>query len=122
MITLKNKSTGMIKECVTGYSWTTFFFGVFVPLLRGDLKWAIILFIITILVAACTLGFGVMFVGPIFAYFYNKIFIKSMVEKGFSYADDAAKNYLVRNGIIDAEPVPTETAMVELPSKDINVQ
>ena len=44
MIVLKH-STGLIKECPTGYSWTTFFFGFFVPAFRGDLKWGIIHFL-----------------------------------------------------------------------------
>ena len=42
MIRLKNPQTNVVKECATGYSWTTFFFGMFVPLIRGDLKWAAI--------------------------------------------------------------------------------
>lgn len=100
MITLKNQNTGLVKECSTGYSWTTFFFGIFVPLIRGDLKWAAILFVICLFIGALTLGFGALIVGPVFAYFYNKIFIKAMIEKGYAYADEDSKTYLIKNGII----------------------
>lgn len=101
MIILKHKTTGTIKECTIGYSWTSFFFGVFVPLFRGDIKWAVILLIIGLLIAFPTAGFGAFLVTPVFGYFYNKIFIKELVEKGYTYVDEAGKYYLVSNGIID---------------------
>ena len=104
MIILKQQNTGVLKECTTGYSWTTFFFGGFVPLCRGDLKWAAIFFFMTVLAGVCTAGVGVIFVTPIFAFFYNKVYIKDLVEKGYSYTDEASKYYLVSNGIIGAPP------------------
>ncbi|MBP2629516.1 MAG: hypothetical protein H6Q70_144 [Firmicutes bacterium] len=118
MITLKNKNTGLVKECPTGYSWTTFFFGVFVPLLRGDLKWAAILFFISLLIGIPTLGFGSLLVGPVFAYFYNKIFIKAMIEKRYTYADEDTKSYLISNGIICSEP---EIEIQGEKSKDLTI-
>lgn len=100
MIELKHSTTGVVKEAPTGYSWTTLFFGIFVPLLRGDLKWAIILLLICLVTAFCTAGFGAIFVTPIFGFFYNKIYIKDLIEKGYVYIDEAGKKYLVSNGII----------------------
>ncbi len=40
------------KESYVGFSWTTFFFGPFVPLFRGDFKWFFIM-----LVGLLTLGY-----------------------------------------------------------------
>lgn len=100
MITLQQKGTGVIKECTTGYSWTTFFFGAFVPLVRGDLKWAGILFAICLLVGILTMGMGAFLVPPVFAFFYNKVYIKDLVEKGYIPKDEAGKNFLIGNGII----------------------
>lgn len=100
MIILQNKDTGLTKECSTGFSWTTFFFGVFVPLVRGDLKWAFILFLLTALVGIFTFGIGSFFVGPIFAVFYNKIYIRGLMANGFIPADDSSYNWCVVNGLV----------------------
>ena len=108
MIMLKQKDTGVIKECATGYSWTTFFFGAFVPLVRGDLKWAGILFALCLLAGILTMGFGAFLVPPIFAVFYNKVYIKDLVEKGYAPTDEAGKLFLIGNGIIAPTAFATE--------------
>lgn len=100
MVILKNKETGLTKNCVTGFSWTTFFFGVFVPLVRGDLKWAMILLLLCALVGIFTFGIGAVLVGPIFAGFYNKIYIRHLMSNGFIPADDASYNWCVVNGLL----------------------
>jgi len=37
LIVLKHKQSAPVKKCVTGFSLTTFFFGLLVPLVRGGL-------------------------------------------------------------------------------------
>lgn len=100
MITLRQKESNIVKECSTGYSWTTFFFGMFVPLFRGDLKWAAIFFCICFLVGLFTAGIGSVICGPVFAYFYNKIYITGLVEKGYVAMDELSQDWLVRNGVV----------------------
>ena len=103
MITLKHKDTGALKNCPTGFSWTTFFFGMFVPLIRGDLKWAIILFILAFGIGILTFGIGAVVVGIVFAFKYNNIYIRHLMEKeGYLPADDAARNYCIAEGLISA--------------------
>ena len=74
---------GMIKTVKKGFSWTVFFFGFFVPLIRGDLKWALIMFLTQFLAASVTMGLGVWIASLIFAFFYNKLYIKDLLEKGY---------------------------------------
>lgn len=116
MIILKNKDTGLTKECPTGFSWTVFFFGVFVPLIRGDFKWAAILFALTVLVAIPTIGFGCPLVGPIFAFFYNKTFIRELMSNGFIPADDHSYNWCVVNGLLTGQLISTQTPQTAPPT------
>lgn len=87
-IVLKNDA-GMVKEVKKGWSWTVFFFGLFVPLIRGDLKWFAIMLAISALVGMFTAGIGSLFVGIVFAAVYNKIYIKDLYEKGYRAADES---------------------------------
>ena len=45
---------GAVRVCPVGFSWTMFFFGFFVPLLRGDILW----FILDLIIASLTCTFG----------------------------------------------------------------
>ncbi len=100
MITLRNKDTGLIKECTTGFSWTTLIFGFFVPLIRGDFKWAAILIILSMLAGGPTFGCGAVFVDFIIAFLYNKIYIRNLMERGFVPADEDSRNWCISKGLI----------------------
>lgn len=90
MIVLVNQ-TGMKKEVPTGYSWTTLLFGCFVPLFRGDGKW----FFIMLVCALITYGIS----NLIFPFFYNDVYIKGLLEKGFFGADKVCKEWLKQNNM-----------------------
>jgi hypothetical protein len=96
---LQNQA-GVTKEVKVGFSWTTFFFGFFPALFRGDLKWAAIMFIMAAVVGTFTLGFGAWIPGIIFSFVYNKIYIKDLLEKGYRPADEATQNELQSRGIV----------------------
>jgi hypothetical protein len=66
---------GEAKIVKTGYSWTTFFFGVFVPIFRGD--W--IGFLIQLALGICTCGFS-WFVVP---FTYNNAYISRLKKQGW---------------------------------------
>ena len=82
MITLKNDA-GITKTVKVGFSWTVFFFGFFVPLFRGDWKWAGIMAISSIVVAMVTYGLGAWVLLLIFAVKYNEWYINDLKEKGY---------------------------------------
>lgn len=81
-----------VKQAPVGFSWTVFLFGFFVPLFRQDWLWGLGLFI-----AACFIG---PLSGIVAAFFYNKVYIKSLLTKGYivrdtpGVSDDYLKNYL----------------------------
>lgn len=74
-ITFRNKETGQYKEATVGFSWTVFFFGFFVPLIRGDMKNAMILLFLGLF----TLG-GI---NIIYAFIYNKIYMQDLISQGY---------------------------------------
>ncbi len=91
---------GMKKQVKVGFSWTTFFFGFFVPLFRGDLKWAAIMFVTTALIGVFTMGFGSLIIGIVFSFIYNKLYIKDLIEKGWTPANEDSSNTLKANNIL----------------------
>ena len=88
---IKNE-LGMVKEIPAFFSWTSLIFGFWVPLLRGDFKWFFIYLILTIF----TYGIGLIVV----AFFYNRKYIESMLEKGYKPKDEKSKSMLIQKGII----------------------
>ena len=89
-LNLKNQF-GAIKTVKLGFSWTMLFFGFFVPLFRGDWKWAILSFLLPF-VTACTSLF-------ILPFLYNKMYIKDLIVKGWTPADDTSANILKAKGL-----------------------
>ena len=88
MKAIMQNPSGMVKEVKKGFSWTGFFFGLCVPLIRGDLKWAAIMFAISLLAGSFTFGLGSLFISLIFAFLYNKLYIKELLEKGYRLAPE----------------------------------
>lgn len=101
MITLRHQDSNAVKKCPTGFSWTTFFFGLFVPLIRGDFKWAAIVFVVFTVISVVTAGIGSFGVNIIFAFLYNKIYIRELMNKGFVPADETSQNWCVTNGLLN---------------------
>ena len=74
-IIFKNPHTGAMKEAPVGFSWTTLLFGFFPALFRVCWKYAAIQFILAML----TMGLS----DIIFAFIYNKLYIKDLIGAGF---------------------------------------
>jgi len=91
-IRLKHSSSGLLKKIPEGFSWTSLFFGWFVPIFRGDFKWCILWLIITIFTA----GIGQI----VMAFTYNKSYLKRMLEKGYIPEDDETMIKLTEKGLI----------------------
>ena len=76
---LKHPQFEVVKTAPVGFSWTVFFFGFFPPIFRGDWKWGLIIFVLAI----CTFGIA----NLIFMFIYNKLFIQSLLDQGFTSID-----------------------------------
>ena len=74
MLVLRNQM-GVMKQVKVGFSWTMLFFGIFVPLVRGDIKW----FFLSIIIVAITGGIAWL----ILPFFYNKAYLHDLMNKGY---------------------------------------
>lgn len=84
-------NAGMGVECPIGFSWTTLFFGFLVPLSRGD--WVGVL----IHLIASALSIGIFWL--IWPFFYNKNYIKRLLERGYMPFSEESSRYLRQYGI-----------------------
>ena len=91
-VRLQQKDSGLTKEVKIGFSWTMLFFGLFVPLIRGDLKWTLLSLIISIVTA----GIGWL----VLPFVYNKLYIKGLLESGYAAADESSKTLMQSKGIV----------------------
>jgi hypothetical protein len=89
-VNLKNERTGQVRQRKLGFSWTTFFFGFFPALFRGDWKWALIIFAVGLV----TLGLSTL----VFMFIYNKLHIRDLLENGYEPADEFSANALRSKG------------------------
>lgn len=81
-IKVKNE-VGNVKEIKIGFSWTVFFFGFFVPFIRGDFKWGLIMLGISIVLSVIGMPFVAPLVGLVFSFLYNKLYARDLFDKGY---------------------------------------
>ena len=74
-LVMEQPNTRHVKEAPLGYSWSMLFFGVFVPVVRSDWKWAFVSFALAI----ATLGLSWL----ILPFLYNAIYAKGLIGEGF---------------------------------------
>jgi len=82
-ILLRHRDSGLSRVGYYGFSWTTFFFGLFPALFRGDFITFIGGFIVLILIGLVTAGFGAWIAVVIWAFFYNRYHLRNLVERGY---------------------------------------
>ena len=83
-IIMQSPTTGVTKKGFYGFSWTTFFFGGFPALFRGDFAIGLVFIILNILT------FGI--AGIIFAFVYNKRYTIKLIEIGYRFAGSPGEN------------------------------
>lgn len=91
-VMLKNPTTGVTKTGFYGFSWTSFFFGGFPALIRGDLAIGLGVLVAGVLFGVLGLGLGWFVVGLIWAFIYNKNYTTRLIEQGYKLADAPERN------------------------------
>lgn len=82
------QKNGITKKVATGFSWKNLFFGCLYPIARGDTKGFFLQFGLAIITAGLC-----WFITP---FFYNKIWLKRLIEDGYKPFNEKAENYLSR--------------------------
>lgn len=81
---LKHPTSKQEIEAPEGFSFTVLFFGVFVSLLRGDLIGTFIMFFAAVITGGLS--------WLVFPFFYNRMYINSLVKKGYVEKSSLPKN------------------------------
>jgi hypothetical protein len=93
VIQLRHKISGALQKGIYGFSWTTLFFGPFVPLFRGDfVALTLYLLVAGFLYLINPTGICASLANAIWAFFYNRIYTKELLWKGYEFADTRYKN------------------------------
>ena len=83
-IYLQKPSTMEIKKVPTGFSWTLFFFGVAVPIIRGDAFFSILYLITTlVLLFSPQLIILIGIIHLVMCFVYNSIYLESLEKSGW---------------------------------------
>ncbi|WQT37212.1 HrgC protein [Helicobacter pylori] len=119
--TINLKKGNLIKKGFVGFSWTTLLFNFWVPIIRGDARWAIVMFIFLFcysFVVVVTIGgmfadtdidkipddeligiflivsLGSIIINIIFAFTYNKQYTTRLLESGYEPTDEYSRGIL----------------------------
>lgn len=88
---MENPQTEARKEAPVGVSWTVLIFGFLPPLLRGDIKWGLVILAFWLFSAGLT--------NIIFMFLYNKLFIQELLGQGYKVRsiDEAERQRVLDN-------------------------
>ena len=83
IVTLQHQETGLVKRTPLGFSWTTLFFGFFPALMRGDIKWSLIMLLTNFLTGGLS--------NFVFPFFYNRVYMNDLLQQGYILASPNEK-------------------------------
>lgn len=87
-LNLRHPVTNVVKEIPEGFSWTTFFFSLFVPISRG--MWGPALLILI------TSGLASLY----YMFTINKLYAQELLEKGYTPASSIDSEKLKAHGLL----------------------
>lgn len=86
-IHMKHEQTGITKYGFYGFSWTSFFFGGFPALFRGDIGYGLAILFGGCLFAAFSHGTLWFLVSVVWAAIYNRHFTHRLLQAGYQFHD-----------------------------------
>lgn len=104
-ITLRHKASGVEKNAFYGFSWTTFFFGIFPALCRGDWLGFFGSLAVHVVLAFLTLGIGNIVFSLVMCFVYNGWHARRLLVAGYEFTgsqdskDRAARALNVAQGV-----------------------
>ena len=101
----KHSTTGVIKECKVGFSWTNFFFGVFVPIARGWYGYAGIMALVYLVTGGLA--------GFVYPFLINKHYAQHLLESGYRPMDEFGIGAVQKMGIA-YQPPAIEAAVTKV--------
>jgi hypothetical protein len=87
-VRLRHPQSGIVKTGYFGFSWTSFFFGGFPALMRGDVWIGLAVLAGSLVASAFSAGLLWFVVGLIWAFIYNKRYTLGLLEQGYVFDDD----------------------------------
>jgi hypothetical protein len=88
-VQMKHKQSNILKNGYYGFSWTSFFFGGFPALLRGDVAYGLGVLVAGLLFGAFSAGLLWFVVGLVWAFIYNKNYTHRLLQSGYDFNDTA---------------------------------
>lgn len=120
MVNLKNETTNQVKQCKLGWSWTVFFFSFWPMLFRQDWIYLICYAAWDVIGGAIAYSSDGAFsiiasadfiIRIVLSVMYNSLYIKGLLKKGWTPADETSKKLMMAKGIVLTEPAkPAEKA------------
>ncbi|MEW6320466.1 MAG: hypothetical protein AB1635_05200 [Acidobacteriota bacterium] len=99
VVRLRHRQSGIEKRGFYGFSWTSFLFGGFPALLRGDLWYGIGVLGVGIAFGLVSAGFLWFVVSVIWAFVYNRNYTHRLLESGYELADTPERNEKARQAL-----------------------
>lgn len=84
---LKHPQTGILKRGYYGFSWTSFWFGGFPALLRGDVGYGVGILAAGVIFGVLSAGLLWFVVSIVWALIYNKNYTHRLLQSGFQFDD-----------------------------------
>ena len=81
------KKNGVEKKVATGYSWKSLFFGIFYPIVRGDMEGCLYQFLLAFFTFSLS-----WFIVP---FNYNRRYLKRLKADGWKFRDGYYEDYLI---------------------------